>query len=209
MDIGVVLDLMIHDIDLVLSLVRSPLRSVDAVGVSLLGGHEDTAHARLTFADGCMANLSASRVSYEPVRKMQVWAARAYANIDLAARTTALVRPSETLLRGEFHADRLSAEQVEHYKVHLAEEHLPREEKCYDAVDALALELDDFIESIRTVRQPRVSGQAGREALAVAERILASIAAHREESELESSAKYPRIIPAPHFDISAIGRKAG
>jgi predicted dehydrogenase len=203
MDIGVVLDLMIHDIDLVLSIVRSPLLSVDALGISLLGGHEDAAHARLTFADGCVANLSASRVSYEPVRKMQVWAARAYANIDLAARTTSLVRPSETLLRGEFHADRLSPEQVEHYKTHLAEEHLPREQQSYDAVDALALELEDFVESIRNVRQPRVNGQAGRDALAVAEQILASIAARRGEAD------HPRIIPSPHFQLSSIERKAG
>jgi predicted dehydrogenase len=205
MDIGVVLDLMIHDIDLVLSLVRSPLRSVDAIGVSLLGGHEDAAQARLTFADGCIANLSASRVSYEPVRRMQVWAARAYANIDLAARTTTLVRPSETLLRGEFHADRLSPEQVEYYKAHLAEEHLPREEKCYDAVDALALELEDFVECICTLRQPRVNGQAGRAALTVAEQILASIAAHRGEGQSDAAAGYPRIIPAKHSDL----RKAG
>ena len=126
MDVGVVLDLMIHDIDLVLSLVRSPLRSVDALGVSILGGHEDVAHARLEFQSGCVANLSASRVSYEPARKMQIWAPRAYANIDFGTRTTTLVRPSEALLRGEFHADRLAPEQVEHYKTHLAEEHLPR-----------------------------------------------------------------------------------
>ena len=138
MDIGVVLDLMIHDIDLVLSLVRSPLRTVDAMGVALLGGHEDAAHARLTFACGCMANLSASRVSYEPHRKMQVWSQAAYANIDFAVRTMDLVRPSETILRGEFHAERLSPEQVEHYQTHLAEEHLPREQKTFDAVDALA-----------------------------------------------------------------------
>ncbi len=207
MDIGVVLDLMIHDIDLVLSLVRSPLRSVDALGMTLLGGHEDAAYARLTFADGCVANLSVSRVSYEPVRKMQVWAAQAYANIDLAARTTSLVRPSESLLRGEFHADRLMPEQVEHYKTHLAEEHLPREQKTYDAVDALALELEDFVVSIRTRRQPRVNGQAGRDALAVAEQILASIAAHRGDGE--SAVEYPRIVPSPHFNLSAIGRKAG
>ena len=126
MDVGVVLDLMIHDIDLVLSLVRSPLRSVEALGVSILGGHEDVAHARLEFQSGCVANLSASRVSYEPARKMQIWAPRAYANIDFGTRTTTLVRPSETLLRGEFQADRLTPEQVEHYKTHLAEEHLPR-----------------------------------------------------------------------------------
>ena len=70
-----------------------------------------------------------------------------------------------------------------------------------------ALELDDFIESIRMVRQPRVNGQAGRDALAVAEQILASIAANRGEEE--TAAVYPRILPTPHFDLSAIGRKAG
>jgi predicted dehydrogenase len=200
MDIGVVLDLMIHDIDLVLSLVRSPLRSVDALGVSLLGGHEDAAHARLTFECGCVANLSASRISYEPVRKMQVWAARAYANIDFATRTTTSVRPSEMLLRGEFHANQLSTEQMEYFKTHLAEEHLPREQKTYDAVDALAMELEDFVESIRTIRQPRVNGAAGRDALAVADQILASIAARsREEAEL------PLIIPVSQFGA----RKAG
>ncbi len=205
MDIGVVLDLMIHDIDLVLSLVRSPLRTVDAMGWSLLGGREDAAYARLKFADGCMANLSASRISHEPIRKMQVWTARAYANIDFASRTTTLVRPSETLLRGEFHADQLSAEQVEYYKTHLAEEHLPREQKTYDAVDALALELQDFVDSIRMVRQPRVSGQAGRDALAVAEQILASIAAGGREAASEPSTEYPRIIPVSHIEL----RKAG
>jgi predicted dehydrogenase len=204
MDIGVVLDLMIHDIDLVLSLVRSPLRSVDALGVSLLGAHEDAAHARLTFASGCVANLSASRISYDPLRKMQVWAARSYANIDFATRTTTLVRPSETLLRGEFHADRLSPEQVEHYKTHLAEEHLPREQKTCNAVDALALELEDFVESIRTVRQPRVTGEAGRDALAVAEQVLASIAARRDEA-IEHAGEFPRIIAAPRFDMRKTG----
>lgn len=85
MDVGVVLDVMIHDIDVVLSLVRSPLRSVDALGIPVLGGHEDVAHARLEFQSGCVVNLSASRVSYEPARKMQIWAPRAYANIDFGA----------------------------------------------------------------------------------------------------------------------------
>ena len=207
MDVGVVLDLMIHDIDLVLSLVRSPLRSVDAVGVSILGGHEDVAHARLEFQSGCVANLSASRVSYDPVRKMQIWAPRAYANIDFGTRTTTVVRPSETLLRGEFHADRLSPEQFEHYKTHLAEEHLPREQQTFEAVDALALELEDFVDSILAARQPRVTGEAGRDALAVAEQILGSIADHTWDPASQPAASpaavpYPRIVPAPE-------RKAG
>ena len=74
-DVGVVLDLMIHDIDLVLSLVRSPLRKVDALGTTVVGGHEDVANARLEFECGCVATLSASRVSYEAVRRMHVWSA--------------------------------------------------------------------------------------------------------------------------------------
>ena len=217
MDVGVVLDLMIHDIDLVLSLVHSPLRSVDALGLSVLGGHEDVAHARLVFQSGCVANLSASRISYEAARKMQIWAPRAYANIDFGARMTTLVRPSEALLRGEFHADRLTPEQVEHYKTHLAEEHLPRERQTFDAVDALALELQDFIDSILSARQPRVSGEAGRDALAVAQQILLSIADHAWDPASQpatgpAAVPYPRlvpeprIVPAPHFDVAAIER---
>ena len=207
MDVGVVLDLMIHDIDLVLSLVRSPLRSVDALGVAVLGGHEDVAHARLEFQSGCVANLSASRVSYETARKMQIWSPRAYASIDFGTRTTTLVRPSETVLRGEFHADRLAPDEVEHYKTHLGEEHLPREQQTFDAVDALALELQDFVDSILSARQPRVTGAAGRDALAVAEQILVSIANHVWDPALQPAAgpaavPYPRIVPAPE-------RKAG
>jgi len=211
MDVGVVLDLMIHDIDLVLSLVRSPLRSVDALGISILGGHEDVAHARLEFQSGCVANLSASRVSHEPARKMQIWASRAYANIDFGTRTTTLVRPSEAILRGEFHADRLAPEQVEHYKTHLAEEHLPRQQQTFDAVDALALELQDFVDSILSARQPQVTGEAGRDALAVAEQILVSIANRAWDRASQpatdpAAIPYPRIVPAPHFDVAAIQR---
>ncbi len=204
MDVGVVLDLMIHDIDVVLSLVRSPVRSVDALGVSILGGHEDVAHARLEFESGCVANLSASRVSYEPARKMQIWSSKAYASVDFGARTTTLVRPSEALLRGEFQAHRLTPQQVEHYKTHLAEEHLPKTQQTFDAVDALGLELQDFVDSIHSARQPQVTGEAGRDALAVAEQILLSIAQHAWEPAVASP--YPRIVPAPHFNVAAIER---
>jgi len=174
-DVGVVLDLMIHDIDLVLSIVGGPLRKVEALGASVLGGHEDVANARLEFECGCVASLSASRVSYEAVRRMHVWSPESFVAIDFAARTATTVRPSETLLSRRFSIDALTPAQLEHYRAHFAEEHLPREQLTFDAVDALALELDDFIESIRTPRQPRVTGEAGRDALAVAEEILARI----------------------------------
>jgi len=208
-DIGVVLDLMIHDVDLVLSMVRSPVRSVEALGLSVLGGHEDVANARLEFECGCVATLSASRVSHEPVRRMQVWSPRAFACIDFATRSTTVVRPSETLLARRFDVESLSAEEVEHYRAHLFEEHLPREELQAEAVDALRLELADFVQSIRTSRPPRVSGEQGREAVAVAEQILAKIHAHAWDDTADGpvgplATPRPSVIPAPHWRLTAI-----
>ena len=107
-DIGVVLDLMIHDLDLVLSLVPTPVRSVAAVGVSVFGGHEDIANARVEFEDGCVANLSASRASYVAARKMRLWGPEGYATIDFAAKQGTLVRPSEQLRQGQLDLGRLS-----------------------------------------------------------------------------------------------------
>ena len=219
MDVGVVLDLMIHDIDLVLSMVRSPLRKVEAMGLSILGGHEDVANARLEFDCGCVAVLSASRVAYEAARHMSVWSARAFANLDFATRTTTLVRPSETLLRRQFHIDQLTPEQLEYYKEHLIEEHLPREQKRFEAVDALALELQDFVESIHLRREPRVTGEAGRDALAVAEQILAQIESHAWDDTTEgpvgpAALPFPRVAATGPSDPSTIEyphieRKAG
>jgi len=208
-DVGVVLDLMIHDIDLVLSMARGPLHKVDALGFSVLGGHEDVANARLEFECGCVATLSASRVSYEATRRMHVWSAAAFASIDFASRTATLVRPSETLMRRQFDVDQLTAEQTEHHRVHFAEEHLPRETQTFDAVDALVLEQDDFVDSIRASRQPRVSGEAGRDALAVAEQILARIHTHCWNASIDGPAgplALPRrhVIPAPHFSSANI-----
>ena len=85
-DVGVVLDLMIHDIDVALSLVKSPVVQVDALGVSVMGDHEDMVSARLRFANGAVANLTASRMSYAPARTMQVFTATGFASIDFATR---------------------------------------------------------------------------------------------------------------------------
>jgi predicted dehydrogenase len=202
-DVGVVLDLMIHDLDLVLSLVRSPVRRVEALGLSVLGGHEDVANARLVFESGCVAALSASRVSYEAVRRMHVWAPRAFASIDFATRKTRLVRPSEALLRRQFNVSSLRPEEVEYLKSHLSEVHLRQEETEAPAVDALTLELEDFVESIRAPRAPQVTGQHGRDAVAVAEQILDKIRAHAWDDDAAGlvgplAIPRPSILPAPH-----------
>jgi predicted dehydrogenase len=207
-DIGVVLDLMIHDLDLLLSMVRSPLRRVDALGLSVLGGHEDVANARLEFQCGCVATLSASRVSYQSARRMQLWSARAFAAIDFAGCTTTLVHPSQTLLRRQLDVEELSPQQVEHYREHLFDELLPRTHLEFEAVDALALEQEDFLQSIRTLRRPRVPGEAGRDAVAAAEQILARIHTHAWDDAPDGPVgplftPHSRVIPAPHFDLTA------
>lgn len=206
-DIGVVLDLMIHDIDLVLSLVRSPVRRVEALGLSVVGGHEDVANARIHFESGCVATLSASRVSRHPVRQMQVWSARAYATIDFASRTTRVVEPSAVLRRRRFDVQALTDEQVEHYKEHFLDEHLPEQTLESAPVDALAAELDDFIQSIRTPRIPRVTGAQGRDAVAVAEQVLNRIASHAWDEEADGpvgplAIPRPSVIPAPHWHLA-------
>src|SRR5262249_9801353 len=118
-DIGVVLDLMIHDLDLVLSMIAAPVRSVAAVGVSLLGEHEDVANARIEVLGGSVANLSASRAGYAAVRKMRIWGAEGYASLDFAAQGATLVRPSEQLRRGRLDLDGVDLGQPSAVKDHL------------------------------------------------------------------------------------------
>ncbi len=203
-DVGAVLDLMIHDLDLVLSIARSPVQKVDAVGLKVVGKDEDMANARIQFQNGSAANLTVSRVSRESVRRMKVWSKQAFAEIDFAARTSALVRPSETLRQGAFHVEEMSPDQVEHCRRNFADEHLPCEQLQFEAVDALALEVRDFVDAIRTPRQPLVNGQSGRDAVALAETILDRIHAQWNVSGSHSTTAPPRhIIPVPHLTIAA------
>src|SRR5262249_26781531 len=106
-DIGVVLDLMIHDLDILLALVRADVSAVQALGVSVFGGQEDVASARLTFANGCIANVNASRASFVVRRQMQVWSPEGYAGLDFANRKLTLVQPSSDLRRNGLDPARL------------------------------------------------------------------------------------------------------
>lgn len=175
-DIGVVLDLMIHDIDLVLSLVDAPVVRVDALGAAVLGGHEDMANARLTFADGCVADLTASRVSYEARRTLQAVTPSGFVALDFATGQATTVQPSADVLAGRFDGDTLSPERKQElFAGKMFEEVLVRRERVAPAVNAIQLELEDFADAIRTGRPPRVTGRAGRDAVAIAERVVAAI----------------------------------
>ncbi|MES1213031.1 MAG: Gfo/Idh/MocA family oxidoreductase [Singulisphaera sp.] len=203
-DIGVVLDLMIHDIDLVLSLVRSPLRNVEALGLALFGQHEDVANARLAFENGCIAELSASRASRQPARTMDIWSSRALASLDFTSRTVAVVRPNETILRREFDVEQLTMTERSALKDRLLNDYLPIEEMTIEPRDAITAELNDFAESIQTGRAPQVTGEAGRDAVDVAERVLSKIARHAWDGTPDGPigphvAPVRQIIPGPHW----------
>src|SRR5215207_9347708 len=96
-DVGVVLDMMIHDIDIVLKLARSPVARIDAVGVSVIGGHEDICNARLTFANGCVANVTASRLAMKTERKLRVFSSEAYVSVDYQKRYGVVARRTGNL----------------------------------------------------------------------------------------------------------------
>jgi predicted dehydrogenase len=178
-DIGVVLDLMIHDIDVVLSLVDDEVSGVQALGSAVLGPNEDWAQARLQFAGGCVANLSASRVAMQPQRWMQVVSHDRFLAIDFAKSQAQLMRPSEAVLAGEVDVNALSPADKAHLKDHLFTEYLPTQQLPVAPSNALLEEQKQFVAAIRGEGRVSVSGRDGRRALDVAERILVEIAAHR------------------------------
>jgi predicted dehydrogenase len=141
-EVGVVLDLMIHDLDIVLGLVNSRLKRVDAVGVMVITRHEDIANARLTFENGTVCNLTASRLTQEAMRKIRVFQPDAYISIDYLKKAGSVYRKVKK---------EIVAEQLKFIDSH-----------------PLNLELASFIDCVRHGRRPLVSGKEGREALNVA-----------------------------------------
>jgi predicted dehydrogenase len=181
-DIGAVFDLMIHDLDLLLTLVDSPVQTVEALGISVLGGPEDMAQARLTFANGCVADLLASRISLEPSRRMQVWAPEGYARIDFARRALTLMQPSDELLRRRLQIGLHDPNWTASLKNDLMGHHLETLDLDCNRGDQLTNELKNFIHCLQTGDQPRVTGEAGCKAVALASRITESLRHHAWEA---------------------------
>ncbi|MES2391323.1 MAG: Gfo/Idh/MocA family oxidoreductase [Acidobacteriota bacterium] len=178
LDVDVVLDLMIHDLDIVLALTGSPVREVRAVGLPVLSPRVDIANVRLEFESGCVANFTASRVSTEQVRKLRLFQPRQYLSLDFArqellsidvdpsaAHTWSAIQAPPT--PGAHPSSGLSLEKLE----------LPKAEP-------LRLELEDFLNAVRHRTAPRVPGEAGRAALALALEINQQIAAHSHRAGL-------------------------
>ncbi len=170
-DIGVVLDLMIHDLDVVLAFVKSPVTSVDAVGIPVLSQSEDIANARLRFANGCVANLTASRVSPERMRKIRVFsggASTSYISLDYRAQEGFIYRiarndePESSLLKKLLHAK--GSTIVSEF----GGKRIVREPVPITKEEPLKLELQHFVQCVRAHRTPLVSGESAKRALDVA-----------------------------------------
>jgi predicted dehydrogenase len=196
-DIGAVLDLMIHDLDLLLALVGSPVTHVSAVGAAVFGGYEDMVNARLEFENGCVAHVTASRITRHPKRRLRVWAPEGYAGIDFVTRKLTLVQQSEELRQYGIRADQLDAAAKARLKDEVFGRYLQVLNLDADRkFDQLTAELKHFIDCVRTGRTPRVTGTDGRNALELAERVLASLRAHPWEGTMEGS-HGPQAIPSP------------
>jgi len=151
-DVNVVLDLMIHDIDLIQSLVGSPIVSIDAVGTSVFSAELDIANARIRYANGCVANTTASRVSMKMERKLRLFQDDAYVSIDLQQKVLTIVRKPP------------AGAAVTPGQVSI-------EERSFEQGDALKYEIEAFLRSVREGRPPVVSGEDGLRALETAIRI--------------------------------------
>jgi predicted dehydrogenase len=159
-EVGVVLDLMIHDIGIVLALVQSPIKKIDSVGISVLSKTEDIANARIEFESGCVANLTASRMSMKKNREIRVFQDNAYLSLDFMNQKGHLVKKSDIIAYGV------------KLKVGLAKagdaSSIPVHEIPIEKGEPLAIELAHFVESVREAKQPKVGGALGKSALEVA-----------------------------------------
>ena len=201
LDVDVVLDLMIHDLDIVLSLTNSPVREVRAVGLPILSHKTDIANVRVEFDSGCVANFTASRVSTEQVRKLRLFQPHQYLSLDFARQELLTISVDPTVVAAAIAAASARAAtpatgssplpaptaaapttpstRADHPTagLSLTKADIPKGEP-------LRLELEDFLNAVRTRTQPRVPAQAGREALALAISINDQIAAHAHRAGL-------------------------
>jgi predicted dehydrogenase len=176
-DVGVVLDLMVHDLDVILHFVGSKVERVDAVGIGILSTHEDIANARISFANGAVANVTASRVAVQPMRKIRVFSPDSYISLDYGKREGVIYRKSAKLtldMVQRITADPSSLTDLKG-KESIFGELLHSETIPLPEHDPLEKELSNFIASVRSRGRPAVTGEHGLEVLRIADAILADI----------------------------------
>jgi predicted dehydrogenase len=197
LDVDVVLDLMIHDLDIVLSFAASPVREVRAVGLPILSPKVDIASVRVEFESGCVANFTASRVSTEKVRKLRFFEPRQYVSIDYARQDLLVIKMDSGAAAGlppeiaaAIASGKVDPALLAKFAAAAGNEAagpapgLSFVKPEVSPGEPLRLEITSFLDSVRTRRSPRVTARQGREALALALQIQATMAAHAERAGL-------------------------
>jgi predicted dehydrogenase len=180
-DVGVVLDMMIHDIDIVLQLARSPIKSIDAVGVSVIGAAEDICNARVRFENGCVANITASRLSLKTERKLRVFGSNAYVSLDYQKRYGIVIRMASNLATVREILGKLRSGEIEDFSQLNYTDLVDVQELKIDDEEPLRVELESFMSAVRGERPPAVTAAEGLAAVEVAERIVSVMTGGRVE----------------------------
>ncbi|MDR1383541.1 MAG: Gfo/Idh/MocA family oxidoreductase [Planctomycetaceae bacterium] len=171
-DIGAVLDLMIHDLDLILSAVPSNILKIDAFSFSTIGGFEDFTQARLTFENGTVANFTASRIEHDVERVMKVSSAYQTMIVNFATRTIRSIHVSDDVKVGRFLPDHVAPETIAEIQPDFMVKNLPFSELAYDSCDALAEEMADFVNVVLHHKKSIVPASQAAYAVEIAEKIL-------------------------------------
>lgn len=179
MDIGVVLDVMIHDIDIILSLANSPVKKVDAVGVNVIADHEDICNARILFENGCIANVTASRLALKTERKVRVFSRQAYLSLDYFRKEGIVIKADRNIDLLKWIREHQEKQDFDFTSVNWTDllhiENLPIED-----AEPLKVEQQSFLEAVADrSKRPEVTGAEGLAALECAEKILTQVKAHQ------------------------------
>jgi len=174
-DIGVVLDLMIHDIDILLYITNSKVKKFDAVGVNVISDKEDIANVRVQFQNGCVANVTASRVSITPMRKMRLFSEDSYISIDYQKKDALIYKKSPELTLKSLNISDTNVSTIADLKSYVFGDLLKIEHIKMDDYEPLKKELESFVDCIVNHKEPVVSGEEGLRAIEVANDILREI----------------------------------
>ena len=175
LDVGVVLDVMVHDLDIVLNLAGSAVKSVDAVGVGVVGDVEDVCNARVNFENGCVANLTASRLSLKAERKLRLVGQEGYVSIDYQKKTAAVVRREGNVEAIRSAVAKVRAGEIADLSKLNYAELVKVEQLPIDDVEPIRAQLDAFVHAVTHRSRPVVSAEDGLAAVELAQRIVACL----------------------------------
>ncbi|HUW55646.1 MAG TPA: Gfo/Idh/MocA family oxidoreductase [Planctomycetota bacterium] len=179
LDVGVVLDMMIHDIDLVLQLAHGRPERVDAVAFPIVGKTEDICNARIAFDDGCVANLTASRVALKTMRKIRIFSPDSYISMDFDRNNGLIIKKSQDFSLDAIDVDKMRGLSLDQLKGMMVDQFFTVREMKIDEVEPLKAELASFVDCVRNRRTPLVPAEDGIRSMEAAESILEAVRAHK------------------------------